>query len=104
MKEPKAPKKEKVFTFQSPRSGKFESNKSNQASQKEVGVIGFNPLDRGNLNQILTKAARLRAGTWSFNPLNRGNLNQMSMDARFEAQVAEMFQSPKSGKFESNSA
>ena len=26
------------------------------------------------------------------------------MDARFEAQVAEMFQSPKSGKFESNSA
>ena len=43
----------KASGFQSPRSGKFESN----YADKEYDVFlpdskGFNPLDRGNLNQI----------------------------------------------------
>ncbi len=61
----------------------------------------FNPLDRGNSNQIRTfmkKAEELLKG---FNPLDRGNSNQI-----IEAEIKEFpqgyngkFQSPKSGKF-----
>ena len=40
--------------------------------------ISFNPLDRGNLNQIPlpTPTRRLQMKT-GFNPLDRGNLNQI---------------------------
>ena len=49
----------------------------------------FNPLNRGNLNQMaLAKVAEIETAL-RFNPLNRGNLNQIEMkaenDARFEA-------------------
>ena len=37
--------------FQSPRSGKFESNKL-EKFLNELKSARFNPLDRGNLNQI----------------------------------------------------
>ena len=37
--------------FQSPRSGKFESN-AMVAKQNAEFEASFNPLDRGNLNQI----------------------------------------------------
>ena len=39
--------------FQSPRSGKCESNKVNAFTIATLEEIGFNPLDRGNLNQIV---------------------------------------------------
>ncbi len=64
--------------FQSPRSGKFESNKEIIVDSAYSTLLCFNPLDRGNLNQM-------KAGTWivetllfkGFNPLDRGNLNQI---------------------------
>ena len=37
-----------------------------------------------------------------FNPLNRGNLNQIVSNNTQETLVANLFQSPRSGKFESN--
>ena len=44
-----------VNMFQSPRSGKFESNLVLTTSQQSAGMRPcFNPLDRGNLNQIKT--------------------------------------------------
>ena len=66
-------------TFQSPRSGKFESNYRYNEQSGAYLSDGFNPLDRGNLNQIscLTSVAVLSL-TMCFNPLDRGNLNQIS--------------------------
>jgi hypothetical protein len=42
-----------IFDTQSPRSGKFESN-GIQIGNWPNWKWGFNPLDRGNLNQIQT--------------------------------------------------
>ena len=89
--------------FQSPKSGKFESNTDEtNCSSLSVNNKRFNPLNRGNLNQILRRQNGWRrtvlsfqspkSGKFesnfhleyknakdyaSFNPLNRGNLNQM---------------------------
>ena len=38
--------------FQSPKSGKFESNITLQLLINDAVIISFNPLNRGNLNQI----------------------------------------------------
>ena len=38
--------------FQSPKSGKFESNNSTEVDNLADDEKSFNPLDRGNLNQI----------------------------------------------------
>ena len=40
---------------------------------------GFNPLDRGNLNQMTRSMQVLRAANTCFNPLDRGNLNQIDI-------------------------
>jgi len=40
----------------------------------------------------------------SFNPLNRGNLNQIEEWEAYKKQFGIKFQSPKSGKFESNTS
>ena len=62
--------------FQSPKSGKFESNRI-----KDTMIVSiknrFNPLDRGNLNQMILIYLPYTLGLRSFNPLNRGNLNQI---------------------------
>ena len=47
-----------------------------------IHAVGFNPLERGNLNQImqyLLNAFSLQM-VKSFNPLERGNLNQIKLD------------------------
>ena len=64
--------------FQSPRSGKFESNirKSNQASQKEVGVFQ-SPRSGKFESNIYLERWNGKIGRAGFNPLDRGNLNQM---------------------------
>ena len=65
--------------FQSPRSGKFESNTTRVHSRIFIyRPCGFNPLDRGNLNQIMPALVR--------------ELKEAGIK----------FQSPRSGKFESN--
>ena len=65
----------------------------------------FNPLDRGNLNQMKTisRIVPYRALA-SFNPLDRGNLNQILGRSAEQGGLDTWFQSPKSGKFESNDA
>ena len=63
--------------FQSPRSGKFESNTADISALTAARQTGFNPLDRGNLNQI-------------------------DSNIIFGVQDKTVFQSPRSGKFESN--
>ena len=66
--------------FQSPRSGKFVSDKEISASFA-CFVQGFNPLDRGNLYQITSeKNTDRKLKKASFNPLDRGNLYQMRWD------------------------
>ena len=40
------------YRFQSPRSGKFESNADFDIKKEMEEFKGFNPLDRGNLNQM----------------------------------------------------
>ena len=62
--------------FQSPRTGKFESN----GSMKDIMeyVYCFNPLERGNSNQIANSKNMLFLGL--------------------------SFQSPRTGKFESNAS
>ena len=64
--------------FQSPRSGKFESNL--------VSINGF--------HTVIDVFQSPRSGKFESN----------AMKARHAAGVAEMFQSPRSGKFESNNA
>ena len=63
--------------FQSPRSGKFVSDWGLQFAVEELGIERFNPLDRGNLYQILFFLKECNAMKKSFNPLDRGNLYQM---------------------------
>ena len=93
------------FGFQSPRSGKFVSNQKtipagfliadgrfqSPRSGKFVSDIkGFTPL------AILSQ-------TTGFNPLNRGNLYQIIMSFSITNKMAmEAFQSPRSGKFVSD--
>ena len=67
------------MVFQSPRSGKFESNpQATKVGEYVKSLKGrFNPLDRGNLNQMRDSHRTFIAYEGSFNPLDRGNLNQI---------------------------
>ena len=65
-----------IGEFQSPKSGKFESNIEQSKLLKEDCIASFNPLNRGNLNQIISQK-EIKFDPNSFNPLNRGNLNQI---------------------------
>ena len=43
---------------------------------------GFNPLDRGNSNQIIYETVCCPIKLDSFNPLDRGNSNQMESKSK----------------------
>ena len=45
--------------FQSPRTGKFESNGCGWEEEFTAEEAGFNPLERGNLNQIRVRKGEL---------------------------------------------
>ena len=66
--------------FQSPRSGKFESNLYPPRRERLSDTsYRFNPLDRGNLNQMRRGYRKfINIGSTRFNPLDRGNLNQIA--------------------------
>ena len=49
--------------FQSPRSGKFESNFEIHDFQRQRRLTCFNPLDRGNLNQMYMTKVKTLMGT-----------------------------------------
>ena len=61
----------------------------------------FNPLDRGNSNQMraVKHYADELARSLSFNPLDRGNSNQIEDLEFMDFSVTLEFQSPRSGKF-----
>ena len=67
------------YAFQSPRTGKFESNYAKKIQRRKNEKSRFNPLERGNSNQICIFSNG--AICWCFR-----------------------FQSPRTGKFESNQA
>ena len=120
--------------FQSPRSRKFISNVAQKYTFLNLVLFCFNPLDRGNLYQIrlssisvddareLLKFQSPRSGKFvsnvaqkytflnlvlfCFNPLDRGNLYQIRLSSISVDDARELlkFQSPRSGKFVSNSA
>ena len=61
-----------------------------------LNIASFNPLDRGNLNQIrhgisLTEMNELVKG---FNPLDRGNLNQIPQSSMHAAKIGEYVSIP----------
>ena len=67
-------------------------------------ATGFNPLDRGNLYQIFKAVKFLGedASIACFNPLDRGNL-YLIWALNFSVQInPRLFQSPRSGKFVSD--
>ena len=72
--------------------------------EKHHEIFRFNPLDRGNLNQIRLNKSKINYKEISFNPLDRGNLNQiLTLQRNIYANTGgPLFQSPRSGKFESN--
>ena len=123
---------EKIELFQSPRSGEFVSNKPWEQSYgwalKELAY--FNPLDQGNLYQIMEmlgsnenstqpfqspRSGKFVSNLWAsknmstltllnggFNPLDRGNLYQIALMSFFATLPERAFQSPRSGKFVSD--
>ena len=56
----KIQQKQKDTKFQSPRSGKFESNAKAGSELSCFDIERFNPLDRGNLNQILSEEEAIK--------------------------------------------
>ena len=94
-----------IVWFQSPRTGKFESNHAESGTVCCDNIESFNPLERGNSNQIRrTCWPKRRPAFKSFNPLERGNSNQMrrAQPCYPNLGVDPGFQSPRTGKFESN--
>ena len=69
-------------------------------SQIEI-ANGFNPLDRGNSNQISATSKLFKDvyNTTCFNPLDRGNSNQIWENYDSVTIDKVLFQSPRSGKF-----
>ena len=95
------------FLFQSPRSGKFVSDPSLMIRNGNgIKIMCFNPLDRGNLYRMtIPYIAKTNArALLCFNPLDRGNLYLMYVMQRIIVGLfMKMFQSPRSGKFVSDS-
>ena len=90
--------------FQSPRSGKFESNVIlNRKDLNMQPLQRFNPLDRGNLNQMLVTGILGHAEPRKFQSPRSGKFESNLVDKLKESRYSYMsFQSPRSGKFESN--
>ena len=88
--------------FQSPRSGKFESNWSSMLRTGPMRVSCFNPLDRGNLNQMYPYSGTSFYGKAKFQSPRSGKFeSNVEVNPPTVGQLS--FQSPRSGKFESNS-
>ena len=66
----------------------------------EYSYFCFNPLDRGNSNQMLgDRDFSFNAIIPRFNPLDRGNSNQIWSMENWGVKWDASFQSPRSGKF-----
>ena len=90
--------------FQSPRSGKFESNFKGLNIKLFSDDIKFQSPRSGKFeSNDYSHAGMASSSLWSrrFNPLDRGNLNQIEEEI-LHTKCKKKFQSPRSGKFESN--
>ena len=88
--------------FQSPRSGKFVSDMRHSLGEP-LPHQRFNPLDRGNLYQIHSRNfSQMQFWVFCFNPLDRGNLYQICWEWNEISENEAQFQSPRSGKFVSD--
>ena len=88
-----------------PRFNPLDRGNSNQMLRRQAYFSSmdscFNPLDRGNSNQMraVKHYADELARSLSFNPLDRGNSNQIEDLEFMDFSVTLEFQSPRSGKF-----
>ena len=90
--------------FQSPRTGKFESNQNTSTSRSLVDLnLCFNPLEQGNSNQIVCRSRLLLCVSIVSIPQNREiRIKYRRFSSRKKYWCHNMFQSPRTGKFESN--
>ncbi len=89
--------------FQSPRSGKFVSNDKKRVEVKEMKG-GFQSPRSGKFVSDTYAIAIIALATViiGFNPLDRGNLYLIGMTNNYMTVLALAFQSPRSGKFVSD--
>ena len=87
--------------FQSPRSGKFVSNRQYHLSNRTVLFEKFQSPRSGKFVSDLLIWLPTQM-TSRFNPLDRGNLYLIAYMNGARVTVQGMFQSPRSGKFVSN--
>ena len=90
------------FSFQSPRTGKFESNQIQMFQVLSVLPMFQSPRT-GKFESNKNKGENMNKVQISFNPLERGNSNQIQKQ-RPSVSSGKPFQSPRTGKFESNPA
>ena len=91
--------------FQSPRSGKFVSDLHLKRILDQQQLVSFNPLDRGNLYQIFSwKVKRKFAMPMEFQSPRSGKFVSNTANNITELARENPFQSPRSGKFVSNPA
>ena len=93
----------KKSLFQSPRSGKFESNNELRSPYSSIRAACFNPLDRGNLNQIIEYKQPFYVVDVTFQSPRSGKFESNVTESYLLTTTECQFQSPRSGKFESNS-
>ena len=93
----------KIFrVFQSPRTGKFESNKQAEIANQYLGK-GFQSPRTGKFESNVIYRVKVLEEFIGFNPLERGNSNQIRVGQILAYDKGEiLFQSPRTGKFESN--
>ena len=91
-----------IVLFQSPRSGKFESNRASYSTPNLPSSFAFQSPRSGKFESNYIKLIHKTEIGESFNPLDRGNLNQMMNKLQRFQKSLRLFQSPRSGKFESN--
>ena len=89
-----------IKAFQSPRSGKFVSD-ANKPFYFKWAYDCFNPLDRGNLYQIAPAQQAAYAAPQAFQSPRSGKFVSDPKES-IEGNHVVLFQSPRSGKFVSD--
>ena len=96
---------ETFIVFQSPRSGKFVSDMSNfiQETLENIGEMFQSPRSGKFVSDLIRSIVNSWQIMKSFNPLDRGNLYQIHTLCGYIRKDQTLFQSPRSGKFVSDS-
>ena len=92
-----------MVMFQSPRSGKFVSDIIYLGGSLKSSMKSFNPLDRGNLYQIVHAKGESKEALMFQSPRSGKFVSDMLALVTVATTLAVEFQSPRSGKFVSDS-